>query len=173
MELCLNEESRATLEAIKQMGRDSWDGETGERRAESMEKLLTRVLPEYAAALDLSQDEVLAALERNRSYSAINYYQDAKLPPISEIPVHATLADFKALIPSRKFRCPSCHGISTDPYECDSGVIRDSSPCNWKAYGLFGTLGRGYRCVVKETFLEHPVVHEVFMPVEFEPALSA
>lgn len=168
MTLDLSEESRLTLEAIKQKGRDSWPGEEGDRRAASIEKVLARVLPEYAKALDLSQDDILAALERRRDYSAINYYQDARLPPIAGVPVYETTEAFTATIPSRKFRCPACDGISTNPNACNSGAETKDGVCDWKSYGLFGTLGKGYRVVVKATFLEHPVVHEIFMPVEFE-----
>ncbi|WP_162804636.1 hypothetical protein [Tritonibacter mobilis] len=168
MQLNLNEKSRATFEMILQKGRDSWPGDEGERRADRLEAVLRRVLPEYANALDLSQDAVLAALEGRRDYSAINFYQDARLPSLRDVHVHETMAEFKALIPSGTFRCPACEGVSTDPYECNSGVERDGSVCNWKAFGLFGTLGKGYRTLVKETFLDHPTVHEIFMPIDLE-----
>lgn len=159
-----------TIEALKQKARDSWPGVEGERRAERLETFLQRLLPEYAEKLGLSQAEVLNALESGRSYSAINYYQAAKFPPLADVDVYDSQDDLKAAIPSMTFRCPCCEEVSTDPYECNSGANKKGSeePCDWKAYGLFGTLGKGYRFTIKAGFLDNPRVDEIFMPVDME-----
>lgn len=166
----LSDASLEILEMLKQQGRDSCAGPVGEKRGNAIERVLSRVLPEYAKALDLTQDEVLEALERKRNYNAPNYYQDANLPPLNDVVVYDTKVAFKARIPSGTFRCPSCRGVSRDPYRCDSGVVREGQVCDWAAGGLFGTLGKGYRVVVKETFLDHPQIHEIFMPIDLEPS---
>lgn len=159
-----------TVEIITKIAKecaDSWSGQEGANRAARVQALLDRVLPEYAAVLGLTHDEVLAAIEAKRDYSAINYYQDANFPKLDGVRVFESREAFAAAFPSRKFTCPACEGISTDPYECNAGTVRkDSKPCDWKSYGLFGTMGKGLRVIVKDTFLEHPRVHEIFMPVE-------
>ena len=60
-----------------------------------------------------------------------------------------------------------CKGITTDYQECNSGKkMSKGKICNWKSYGLFGTCGKGYTCLVKEGFLEHPKVYNIFKPIE-------
>lgn len=161
-----------TIEMLKQKARDSWHGETGESRAKSLEVFLRKMLADYSKNLGLPEADILAAIESKRDYSAINYYQEANFPSLEGVRVFDTLEALKAAIPSKKFRCPSCGGISTDPYECNSGVFvgGDKHACNWKAYGLFRTAGKGFRFTIKDSFLEKPRVDEIFMPVDFEDA---
>lgn len=159
------------IEELKDKARASWSGEEGERRAERLEAFLRKLLPQYAEKLGLTQEQVLRALESKRNYSCLNYYQEAKFPSLESVRVFETQADLKAAIPSMKFRCPSCGELSANPYECNTGAKRkDGSVCDWKSYGLFGTLGKGFRFTVREGFLDHPRIDEIFMPVEFEQA---
>ena len=144
----------------------SWPGPTGEGRAANVLALLDRMLPEYAAALGRTQDDVLAIIEEFRDLNAVNYYQEANFPKLDGVRVFESPEAFALAFPSRKFICPSCEGISTSPYICNAGTVRDDKTCNWKSYGLLGTMGKGLRAVVKSTFLESPRVHEIFMPVE-------
>lgn len=156
----------------------------GEARVESLcsdiFSLLDRVLPQYAEWLeDVSEDEVLEAIEKHRTYSAPNYYQQRNFPDISSgVVLFRDSDDVNAeLQPERGFRCPMCRGVSKHQTECDSGVMIDEDgarrPGNWKAFGLFGTMGKGLRVAVAETFLEHPVVYEIFMPIALEEKLEA
>ena len=169
MDLQLSDAGQQTVQALLQAARDSWPGTYGERRAADMRALLERVLPEYSRVLGISQDDVLGALERRRDYCAVNYYQDSRLPTLTKVTLFETLDDFKAAAGKSEYRCPSCEGISTDPYACNSGLDMEAGKtCDWKSYGLFGTLGKGLRVVVKDEFLNHPGVHEIFMPVALE-----
>lgn len=160
---------------IDQQCRDSWHGPIGEERAARVRELLDSILPEYSAALGMSEDEVLIAIESKRDYNAVGYYQEANFPKLGEVVVFNTPVDFKATFPSGKYVCPSCHGHSTDPYQCNAGTKQSDGVCKWKSYGLLGTMGKGLRAVVKSTFLDAPKVHEIFMPVEgiewLKPAL--
>jgi len=140
-----------------------------EQRIGDVQALLDRVLPEYSAALGLTPDEVLAAIEACRDVTAPNYYQDANFPRLDGVRVFDTPAAFVAANPSGRYICPSCGGHSTDPYECDTGTVRDGKACNWKSYGLFRTAGKGLRVLVKSTFKESPRVHEIFMPLDLAP----
>lgn len=144
----------------------SWHGETGKIRAAKVDALLDRIVPEYASLLGITQSEVLQAIESNRTYSEVNYYQESHFPLLDKVSVFESLNDFKDKYPSGKYTCPSCDGSSTSAYECDAGKDKNGKPCNWKSYGLFGTMGKGLKVVIKDDFLKSPKVHEIFMPEE-------
>ncbi|WCH25221.1 hypothetical protein [Aeromonas salmonicida] len=140
-----------------------------DRTAERVSSFAGKFTAEYAEVLGLSQLDVLVAVEKARSYSAANYYQESTFPHLSEVSVFDTRQDFLALIPSRQFRCPSCNGVSTDSERCNSGLkMSNDETCNWASFGFFKTLGKGLRVVVKESFLNEPRIYEIFMPLELE-----
>lgn len=159
-----------TIENLKQQARASWPGQTGEERAIRLEAFLRKMLGGYSAVLGISQADLLVAFEKRRSYSAINYYQEANFPDLSGVVLLESLDEFKRLYPSGKYRCPACDGESSNPYECDTGLPvgkgKESHACDWKAYGLFGTMGKGLRVAFRNGFLEHGGIEEIFMPVE-------
>lgn len=128
------------IEKLKKSARDSWSGETGEKRASDLELFITKTLNEYSEVLGLSKLEILKAIESKRNYSAINYYQEANFPTIKGIMFFETQQDLLSAIPSKKFRCPSCNEVSTNPYECNAG-----KDCNWVSYGFLRTMGKGLR----------------------------
>lgn len=161
--------NNATLEKIKQEARNSWKGKTGEDRAIELEKCIRRFTSEYAEVFNLTTDQVLEAVENKRSYSAINYYQNSHFPELKDVYIFNTQAEFLDSIPSRKFRCPRCKAVSSNPYTCNSGAEMEKGKiCDWKSYGLFGCLGEGFTFTIKESFLEKPFIETCFMPVEFE-----
>jgi hypothetical protein len=143
-----------------------------EEYAEKIDDLLDKRVPEYAQALDLSEVQVLGAIERKRNYSIVNYYQDANFPSLEDVRVFDSEEAFFAAFPSKQFRCPACKGISTNPYECNSGKPMDPSKdakiCDWKSYGLFHTLGKGLRFTFKDRFLDCGTIGEIFLPIELE-----
>ena len=158
----------ATIEKLKDQARKCWGGSAGEKLAQDHETFLRGILADYSKNLGLPEADILAALEARRNYSAVNYYQAANFPLLEGIKVFETQAELRAAIPLMKFRCPACEGISTDPYTCNSGEIKSGKVCDWKAWGLFRTVGKGFRFTIKEGFLERPKVDEIFMPVDFE-----
>jgi hypothetical protein len=162
-----------TIDKIKKEAAGGWGGEHGQRLADEVEAFILKLLPEYAVALGLSQEAVLEAIETKRDYWAPNYYQAANFPSLKDVRVFETQVELRAAIPSMKFRCPHCGGISTDPYDCNSGIEVGGKRCDWKTYGLFRTLGKGFRFTIKEGFLERPRVDEIFMPVEMEEGRAA
>lgn len=113
----------------------------------------------YGEKLGMDWQDVLTEWENNRDYWYMNYYQDAHQPLIKgdHVFVFDTSEDFLASIEAKGFRCPSCGGVSSNPYECDGG-------CNWKSYGFFRTLGKGVTIVVKQPF----AVEEIFKPIAWE-----
>lgn len=122
----------------------------------------------YAHKLGYTQEEVLSAIESKRTYSAPNYYQAAKFPRLSKnIHIYDSLDHLKVSLKDHKFRCPLCKGLSLDWEACDTKLPAKtkSGICDWKAYGFFGTLGKGYSFVVKKEFLNFPKVYVIFQPV--------
>ena len=61
------------VERLKQQARDGWPGKVGEERADVLASFLAQRLPEYADALNLSQLQVLEAIERSRKVNAVNH----------------------------------------------------------------------------------------------------
>lgn len=155
------------IEKLKQQARDSWSGITGEERAENLEKYLRNKLEEYSEALGISQEEILKSWEKDRSYTAINYYQECNQPSIKgdNTKVFETVEDMLKALGKREFRCPSCGGISSNPYVCDSGLeMTKGKICDWKVYGLFGDLGKGVFVYCKDKLKGETI----FMPVALE-----
>ena len=108
------------------------------RYVEKLNWITERVL-HYAEKLNLPASELLNKWEEKRTYWYMNYYQDYNMPKIEgdNIFVFETVDDFLKSIPSKKFICPCCKGITTNPYECNSGIKKDNKTCDWKVYGLF------------------------------------
>lgn len=139
----------------------------GAERADALENFIRAMLADYTAVLGFSEDEILAKLEEIRDCTAVNYYQVSNFPMLKDVNVFDTVEQLRGTFPSRKFVCPHCGGISTDCTTCNSGrIMANKQPCDWKAWGVFKTFGKGYWFVVKDEFLAHPVVHEIFMPLE-------
>ena len=163
------ETKKVIMDKLKKEARESWSGKEGIMRSKTLATFLSETIKEYSKYLGLSQKKILNALEEQRNYSAINYYQRANFPSIKNVTVFNTAKDVKKNIPTKKFRCPACKEVSTDASICNSGKkIGKNKICDWKSYGLFGTLGKGFQFIVKEDFLEKAIVHEIFMPIDLE-----
>lgn len=114
----------------------------------------------YAEKMNVNWESVLEAWEANRTYWYMNYYQDCNQPLIKgeRVKVFEDIEDLRKQVNKLGFRCPRCKKISADPQEC-------SQPdCDWKSYGLFGTLGKGLTIILKDDMT--PI--NIFMPVAFE-----
>jgi hypothetical protein len=126
----------------------------------------------YSEKLGIPAEEILNSWENSRDYWYMNYYQDGNQPLIDSkaIKVFDTVEELQKAIGGMNFRCPLCGGISTNPYECNSGVIvskiKDGKdgPCNWKVYGFLGDLGKGVYVYVKSELRGQ----RIFMPVAWE-----
>lgn len=79
----------------------------------------------YAEKLGLNWEDVLSSWEEDRNYWYMNYYQDSNQPEIKDdkVMVFETVGELLQSIGEKKFRCPACGGISTDPYTCNSGKL--------------------------------------------------
>ena len=113
----------------------------------------------YAYRLGYTQQEVLNALEKERTYNINNYYINLRRID-DDVIVIEDKDEFNKMFPSGKFNCPSCKKIIDHPTKCPK--------CDWKSYGLFGTLGNGYRFLIRKDFLEVTTIHNIFKPIEIK-----
>lgn len=113
----------------------------------------------YEKSLGIPWETILYSWEKDRSYWYMNYYQDCNQPEITSkrVKVFDTVQDFISSAGKKEFRCPSCGGVSTDPYACNGG-------CDWKVYGLFGDMGKGVFVYIKEKVRGETI----FMPLSWE-----
>ena len=135
----------------------------------------------YAEKTGLEAADILNAWEEDRSYWYMNYYQETNQPSLDgEVRIFDTLYDLRASFEGKGFRCPACGGVSSSPQKCDSGIVitslhikhigrrlpktKESKVCDWKSYGLFGTLGKGASAFIKSELR----VMQLFMPVAWE-----
>ena len=123
----------------------------------------------YSEVLGFSEDDIIEKLEENRNYWAANYYQESNQPRLDkDIVIFDNLEQLMKIFPSRNFRCSICGGITTNPYECNSGIKRkDGKICDWKTYGLLKAHD-GFRFTIKDKFLENPIIDNIFKPIELE-----
>jgi hypothetical protein len=121
----------------------------------------------YAEKTGLEASDILNAWEAGRGYWYMNYYQDCNQPLIQgdKVRVFETQDDLLNALGIPEFRCPACNGISTNPYECNSGLeMPEGKLCDWKVYGLFTDLGKGIYIFVKDKCAGE----RIFMPVAWE-----
>jgi hypothetical protein len=170
MKITGNETAEEIIQAIRLECWKGWGEHGGTELADRTEALIREVLADYSAALGLDQDAILRALESRRDYWAPNFYQAANLPKLAGVRVFANQQELQSALPSRRFRCPLCGQVSTNPYECNSGAQVSGKTCDWKAYGFLRTAGKGLRFTVREGFLDRPIIDEIFMPLELEAA---
>lgn len=123
----------------------------------------------YGEKLGLNWKNILDSWENQRNYWYMNYYQECNQPEIEgdNVRVFETVDEMLTSIGEKKFRCPMCGGISTNPYACNSGLeMSKGKICDWKAYGLLGTLGKGATVYCKDKLSGETF----FMPVAWEEA---
>jgi hypothetical protein len=146
------------------------DIELKSRTREEEEKLFTWVIDRarhYAEKTGLEASDILDAWEKDRDYWHLGYYQEANQPEIKgdNVRVFDTPDEFKATLQGKGFRCPNCGGISGNPMTCDTGIKdKNGKVCDWKAYGLFGTLDKGVYIYIKSELKGF----DIFMPVAWE-----
>jgi len=123
----------------------------------------------YSEVLGFSEEDIIEKLEEKRTYWSANYYQESNQPKLDDkVVIFNTIDEFYKAFPSKKFRCSICGGITTDPQTCNSGVARkDGKVCDWKTWGLLSA-HKSFRCIIKDKFLEDPVVFNLFPPIELE-----
>lgn len=151
------------------------DAKSGRSEAERMKVLQFAVdrAKHYEEKTGVSAADILSAWEKARDYWYMNYYQDANQPLIEgeSVRVFETTDELIAAIGKNGFRCPHCNCVTRSPYKCDSGVklpLIDSKGkaevCNWKVYGLFGSMGKGVYVFVKIELKGE----NIFKPVAWE-----
>ncbi|PHR61821.1 MAG: hypothetical protein COA43_01230 [Robiginitomaculum sp.] len=121
----------------------------------------------YAEKTGLRATDILNSWESKRNYWYMNYYQDCQQPEIKgdDVRVFDTPDALHDSIGKTGFRCPMCESISKSPYVCDSGKeMEKGKVCDWKSYGLFGTMGKGVYVFVKSALRGE----SIFKPISWE-----
>lgn len=158
------------IHLIKKECADSWPGKVGDERAIETEEFIRVFTKQYSRILGFTELEILIATEQHRGMTAGNYYQRCYFPDFDKqkFDIYKTRSAFTKKFPSKKYICPSCEQVTTDMQVCNSGYKTGKSKrsCDWKSFGLFGTLGKGYKFFVLENFKEYPQVYEIFRPIE-------
>jgi hypothetical protein len=121
----------------------------------------------YAEKTGIPWEDILNSWEADRNYWYMNYYQDGNQPEIKgdRVKVFETVEEMLASIGDKKFRCPLCGGVSTNPYECNSGLkMSNRKACDWKVYGLLRGLGKDVFVYCKDKVRGE----RIFMPLSWE-----
>lgn len=122
---------------------------------------------QYGEKMGVPWEQVLDSWEADRNYWYMNYYQECNQPSIvsENVRVFDTVDDLLAAVGKKGFRCPCCGGVSTSPYECNSGVVRsDGKKCDWKVYGLLRGLGKDVFVYCKDKLRGE----RMFVPIAWE-----
>ena len=110
--------------------------------------------------------EIIDTWVSKKNYWYINYFQEANQPLITgeDVYLFENIEEAKESFKELGFRCHRCGGISKSPKECDTNIVIDKKTCDWKAYGLFGTLGKGVTIILKDTIS----IENIFKPIAYE-----
>lgn len=153
------------------------DVDSGDNRAMPHFAWIIARVHHYAEKTGVGAGELLTKWELKRSYWYMNFYKDCNQPKLDDsVRVFQTLDELMVSLEGEGFRCPFCKGESSNPYQCNSGAKvklmnggKEPQTCNWKSYGLFGTIGKGVSVfVVSELTVEH-----FFMPLAWERSLES
>lgn len=158
---------KSLLEAV-QKSEENWPNQ--HRYQDKFDWVIDRV-KHYSEKTGLSAESILDTWEEERNYWFMNFYQDANQPMLDadHVVVFEDVGALRTKIGGKGFRCPSCSGVSKSPFTCDTGIETDNGkPCDWKSYGLFGTLGKGIFVFVKSEMKGH----HIFKPVALETETS-
>jgi len=172
------EQSEGYLKLKKAIEDDGGSGWNVESRLTKLEWAVNRA-KHYEARTGISASEILTKWETDREYWYMNYYQDANQPTLDGdfVKVFDDIEAFKESVGDDGFRCPNCKGVSSNPYNCNSGIVLTllnskkgkKDVCNWSAGGLFKTLGKGTFIFLKNVM----VGLEIFKPVRWESGAEA
>lgn len=134
---------------------------------------IREIVKHYHEKLGFTEVEILEAFEKKRTYWSANYYQDCNFPLLDDkVKVFESTKELQEAVKSKQFICPACNQIQSSPYACESGYKdKNEKVCDWKSYGLLGTLGKGFRFTVKDSFLDKPMIDNCFMPIEFKDTI--
>lgn len=157
-----------SVECENKMRRYAEGGELCEHKCEYCNhfKWIIDRAKNYAEASGKSVFDILEAFESRRDYWYMNFYQECNQPKIKDgsVRIFDTNEAFRKSVGDKGFRCPACGGISHKPQECDSGIVKNGKVCDWKSYGLFGTMGKGVHVFI----IENLRLVEIFHPVAWE-----
>jgi len=147
---------------------NGFPGSVGSERILNVVNFISDRIPEYAILLNTSLSEALDIVAKARRVNYANWFQDGNIPTLKDVSIFETKAHFQSTFSSGNSICPACSGISTNYRVCNSGVIIKKKICDWKAFGLFGTLNKGVKILIKENAVNFPSPVSIFKPIEYD-----
>ncbi len=160
-----------TYEEVLQQAYESWSpGQIAEKRREQVRLFLEETTEEYAKYFGITKEEVFQKMEAKRSYNAVNYYQRANFPRISDVSMmFETAAEAKEYFLKYKTICPACKAISNNPTVCTPITKKRGKKCDWKSYGFFSS---PFIILCKDEFLEDFRIIRTFTPVHYHESMD-
>lgn len=130
-----------TLEKFRNDERWNTPERDGGHRFDREIAWIEKMVGEYAEALKMEPDRVSEIMEKSRTYSWPNYYQEANFPGINADNVIGVFDTFEAFRNHATehwdgFKCPHCGDVSKHPQLCSHRLNKDGK-CDWCAGGLF------------------------------------
>ena len=154
------------LKELRESAED--DIKRGNNHARPLEKVqwVINRAKHYQLKTGKPYQEIINIWVSKMTYWYTNYFQEANQPLIigDDIFMFENKEEAKESFKKLGFRCPLCGEISKSPNKCDSGKIVNNKPCDWKSYGLFGTLGKGVTIILKDSIS----IIEIFKPIAYE-----
>ena len=142
-------------------------------RIERVVSFISQRIPQYTKLMNIPDLEILEIIAKSRRVNYTNWFQDAYIPDLDaeKTMVFEKEEDFYKKFPSGKSTCPNCGGISTDYYDCNSGLKigkgKKAPVCNWKAYGFLRS-GKELSIIVKSRLKESITPQLIFPPIELK-----
>ena len=154
------------LKELRELAED--DLKRGNNHAGPLEKIewIIERAKHYQLKTGKPYQEIIDIWVSKKNYWYINYFQEANQPLITgeDVYLFENIEEAKESFKELGFRCHRCGGISKSPKECDTNIVIDKKTCDWKAYGLFGTLGKGVTIILKDTIS----IENIFKPIAYE-----
>ena len=154
------------LKELRESAED--DLKRGNNHAGPLEKIewIIERAKHYQLKTGKPYQEIIDTWVSKKNYWYINYFQEANQPLITgeDVYLFENIEEAKESFKELGFRCHRCGGISKSPKECDTNIVIDKKTCDWKAYGLFGTLGKGVTIILKDTIS----IENIFKPIAYE-----
>lgn len=138
---------------------NGWPGSVWISRINEAIAFISWILDWYAKMYQKNKLETLEIITKSANISYCNWFQNANLPKIDNVYVYKNAEDFFTKHPEKKYICPKCEWVSTNPCECNAWW------CDWKVYGLFSDLWKGISIFFTDEIENSGKPQKIFKPI--------